>query len=267
MGVMTIRLVASDLDGTLFGTDHVPAVRTVDAVNALIDVGVVVAAVTGRSWFGGAERATSTGARLDWFVGSNGGHRLNLHTDELEERLVFETSQVSELITTLDGNLDDIGFGTEHHEGFWFSERFMEQFPVSVDGGPRKVTVVERTDHDIGKMFVSHAEIHTTDLVEAVRPFVPDTMHVTTSGINFVEITPAGADKGSALARLCAKLDIDRTEVIAFGDNHNDLTMLEWAGRGVAMGNAEPEVKSIANETTLTNSEFGVAVVLEELLA
>ena len=82
---MTIRLVASDLDGTLFDTDHRPAQRTVDAVNALVDAGIVVAAVTGRSWFGGVERATSTGARLDWFIGSNGGHRLNLGSDELDE--------------------------------------------------------------------------------------------------------------------------------------------------------------------------------------
>lgn len=262
-----IRLVASDLDGTLFGSGHVPEPRTVAAVNALVDAGVIVAAVTGRSWFGGAERATSTGARLDWFVGSNGGHRLNLHTNELEERLVFDTAEVAGLIASLDDKLDDVGFGTEHHEGFWFSDRFLEQFPTAVDGGPRVVTAVERTDHDIGKMFVSHAEIHTTDLVDAVRPHVPESMHVTTSGINFVEITPAGADKGSALHRLCDQLGIDRTEVIAFGDNHNDLTMLEWAGRGVAMGQADDIVQAAADEVTLTNTDHGVAVILEELLA
>ena len=263
---MTIRLVASDLDGTLFGPDHVPEARTVAAINALADQGVICAAVTGRSWFGGVERATSTGARLDWFIGSNGGHRMNLASSELEERLVFDEAQVGDLISTLDSNLDDVGFGTEHHGGFWFSERFLEQFPRSVDGGPRRVTVVDRTDHDIGKMFVSHAEIHTTELVEAVKPHVPANMHVTTSGISFVEVTPHGADKGSALERLCTKLGIDRSEVVAFGDNHNDLTMLEWAGRGVAMGNAEDAVKDIADEVTATNKEFGVAQVLEGLI-
>ncbi len=262
---MTIRLVASDLDGTLFGPDHVPETRTVAAVNALADQGVIVAAVTGRSWFRGAERATSTGARLDWFIGSNGGHRLNLASAELEERLVFDTSEVSDLISTLDRNLSDVGFGTEHDEGFWFSDQFLEQFPRSVDGGPRQVSVVDRTDHDIGKLFVSHPEIHTTELIEAVRPHAPASMHVTTSGINFVEVTPHGADKGAALERLCTKLDIDRSEVIAFGDNHNDLTMLEWAGRGVAMGNAEDAVKDIADEVTLANHDFGVALILEQL--
>ena len=124
-----------------------------------------------------------------------------------------------------------------------------------------------RNADDVGKWFVSHPDVHTTDLIELVRPHVPPSMYVTTSGISFVEITPQGADKGAALARLCRILEIDRSEVIAFGDNHNDLTMLEWAGRGVAMGNAEPEVKQVADEVTATNGEFGVALVLEELLA
>ena len=55
-------------------------------------------------------------------------------------------------------------------------------------------------------------------------------------------------------------------EVVAFGDNHNDLTMLEWAGRGVAMANALDRVKETADEVTSTNVEFGVARVLEELV-
>ena len=90
--------------------------------------------------------------------------------------------------------------------------------------------------------------------------------HATSSGINFAEVTPHGADKGTALARLCAQLDIVAEEVVAFGDNLNDLTMLEWAGRGVAMGNALDEVKAVADETTSTNVEFGVARILEELV-
>lgn len=264
---VTIRLVASDLDGTLFSPAHVPEARTVAAVNALVDAGVVVAAVTGRSWFGGAQLATSTGARLDWFIGSNGGHRLNLHTEVLEERLVFDTGDLVDTVDALEDRLDDLGFGYEHHEGFWFSERFLEQFPTTVDGGPRRNTMHEQRERgDVGKLFVSHPEMHTTDLVELVRPHLPESMYVTTSGISFVEITPIGADKGAALARLCRILDIDRDEVVAFGDNHNDLTMLEWAGRGIAMGNAEPEVKEVADEVTATNEDFGVALILEELL-
>ena len=69
-------------------------------------------------------------------------------------------------------------------------------------------------------------------------------------------------EQGSLGAGLCVE---DGVEVVAFGDNLNDLTMLEWAGRGIAMANAPDEVKDVADEITSTNTEFGVARVLEEL--
>lgn len=263
---MSIRLVGSDLDGTLFTPDHEPGLRTVAAVNALVDAGIIVAAVTGRSWHTGLDKATSTGARLDWFIGSNGGHRINIASGEMEERLVFDPTEIVSVIEQMDQAQDGLGFGYEHYEGMWFDETFIEHFPRSLGGGQRVNTVTHRPPDDIGKVFISHQERRTTELVEALMPLVPESMFLTTSGITFAELTPQGADKGSALARLCHKLNIDRTEVIAFGDNHNDLTMLEWAGRGVAMGNAHPDVKAVADEVTATNVDDGVAQVLETLL-
>ena len=263
---MSIRLVASDLDGTLFTPDHSPGPRTVKAVNALVDAGIIVAAVTGRSWHTGAELATSTGARLDWFIGSNGGHRIDLSTGEMQERLVFNGDELVSVVERMSDTQNGLGFGYEHHEGMWFDEEFITHFPRSLGGGRRVNTVTERPPDDIGKLFISHQERRTTELVETLLPAVPESMFLTTSGITFAELTPQGADKGSALSRLCAQLGIDRTEVIAFGDNHNDVTMLEWAGRGVAMGNAHTDVKAIADEVTATNADDGVAQVLETLL-
>lgn len=261
-----IKLVASDLDGTLFGPDHVPEARTVAAVNALADRGIVIAAVTGRSKFGGVERATRTGAKLDYFVGSNGGHRVNVASGTLEERLVFDQAVVRELRAELPAALGEIGFGFEHDDGFSWSDVFVAHHPEAFDGGPRIASSVTKSTTEIGKIMVSHPEIGTTDLVALVEPHLPDGVHVTTSGVQFVEVTPAGADKGSALARLAGKLGFDRTEIIAFGDNHNDLSMLEWAGRGIAMGNATAAVIERADEVTASNVDFGVAAVLEQLL-
>ena len=93
---MPVRLIATDLDGTLFGSDHLPAPRTVAAVNAVRDAGIDVVVVTGRSHFSGAPLAVSTGARLRWFIGSNGGHRLDYASGDLEERLVFGPEIVGE---------------------------------------------------------------------------------------------------------------------------------------------------------------------------
>jgi hypothetical protein len=74
-------------------------------------------------------------------------------------------------------------------------------------------------------------------------------------------VTAAGVNKATALA----ELGVPPEEVVAFGDYPNDIPMLQWAGLGVAMGNAHPEVIAIADEVTATNDEDGVAVVLERL--
>ena len=90
---------------------------------------------------------------------------------------------------------------------------------------------------------------------------------MTTSGVAFVELTPPGADKGTAVARLADQLGIASSDVLAFGDNQNDLTLFDWAGRSVAMGNALDMVKDVADEITETNVDCGVALVIEELLS
>ena len=76
-----------------------------------------------------------------------------------------------------------------------------------------------------------------------------------------------GCEKPNALQVLCDDLGIGPAETMAFGDGPNDRSMLEWAGCGVAMGNAVPEVKAAADVVTATNEEDGVALELERLLA
>ena len=264
---MRIRLVATDLDGTFFGPDHRPEQRTVSALNAVHAAGVICVAVTGRSHMDGARLATSTGAEFDWFIGSNGGHRLNLRTDEMEERLLFADGLVERLRDDLLRALPDLAFGYESDDRLLWESAFLDLYPTRLGGAPRGLHPTTTTVPDpVGKLFVAHPDFHERDLIEVLEPLVPDDVHLTSSGIDFAEITPASADKGSALARLCTLLDIVADEVIAFGDNLNDLTMLDWAGRGIAMADAPEAVKDIADEVTSTTAEFGVARVLEELV-
>jgi hypothetical protein len=85
-------------------------------------------------------------------------------------------------------------------------------------------------------------------------------------GADAVEIGPADADKCTGLRWLCEHLGVEAANVIAIGDEWNDLTMLEWAGRGVAMGNAADRVKAVADEVIGTHTDDGVATYLESLL-
>ena len=82
----------------------------------------------------------------------------------------------------------------------------------------------------------------------------------------FLEFTEEGVTKGTSLHLLIQQLGITRDEVIAIGDSYNDLAMIEFAGLGVAMGNAPEDIKEKANHVTDTNMNDGVAKVVEELI-
>lgn len=90
-------------------------------------------------------------------------------------------------------------------------------------------------------------------------------MHILHSTPYFIELLPEGIDKGVALEQLLDCYGMQRSQLIAFGDSHNDIDMLRIAGMGVAMGNAEQEVKQAADHITLSNEEDGVAVFLERI--
>jgi hydroxymethylpyrimidine pyrophosphatase-like HAD family hydrolase len=109
---------------------------------------------------------------------------------------------------------------------------------------------------------------HTAhQLLELLPPILGPELAVTHMGADCVEIGPAGIDKAAGLAWLCAHLGVDRADVVAFGDEHNDHAMLRWAGHGVAMANANEQTRALADEIAPANVDDGVAVVIERLLA
>ena len=82
----------------------------------------------------------------------------------------------------------------------------------------------------------------------------------------FLELVPLGIDKAQSLTVLLEKLDMKREEMVAVGDGFNDLSMIQFAGLGVAMANAQDVVKEAADYVTLSNEEDGVAAVVEKFL-
>lgn len=97
-------------------------------------------------------------------------------------------------------------------------------------------------------------------------PFVGELNAMFTADFYF-EFTDRGVDKGTALARLLPKIGLMSSDVIAFGDDENDLAMLRYAGVGVAMANAKQSVREAADKVTATNNRDGIAVSLQQYLA
>lgn len=99
-----------------------------------------------------------------------------------------------------------------------------------------------------------------------IAALLPAGLSVVQTAAFYLEVIPASVNKGVGLTEACRALGIDPAEAVAFGDSENDIPMLRAAGMGVAMGNADDEVKAAADRVTLSNNDNGIAAALEELL-
>ena len=161
--------------------------------------------------------------------------------------------------------LPDIAFAVEHGNGIAYEPEF-PIFPE--DPVPRMGPVHAFCDDDLVKLLLHHPEHEAEILTALVLEAVGDRAQVNHSGgPRIIEIAAAGVSKATGLARLCAELQIDGSEVIAFGDMPNDLPMLAFAGRAVAVANAHPDVLAAVHEVTASNDEDGVARRIEALLS
>ncbi len=115
------------------------------------------------------------------------------------------------------------------------------------------------------KLLLRSDVLESKALFDLIRPAIPESLaHVTFSMPGgLLEIAAPGVTKALGVANLASMLNVAQEDVITFGDMPNDIEMLQWAGRGVAMGNARPEIKAVADHVTATNDEAGVAEVLE----
>src|SRR6266487_2344055 len=215
-----IRVVASDLDGTLLRSDLTVSERTRAALHEARRAGVTFVAVTGR-----APRS----------------------------------------VRGLREAAPGVAFAWEDADGF-SSEPAWGRDPMTPErtgsGDPLELIHVP-----LLKVLARHPDLDFDELADRARRVAGDEAVVTWSTRQVVEVSAAGVTKAFALVRVCDRLGVVPAEVIAIGDMPNDLTMFAWAGRGVAVANAGPEVLAAADEVTASNEDDGVALVLERLLA
>jgi len=262
-----VRLVASDLDGTLLGPDRELSPRTVAALRAAHRQGIVVVAATGRSHVDALGRLTADGT-VRWLVCSNGAVLYDRDTHQVVDRHDMAAETVPAVVDALRAGFPDVRFAWETSSGFGCEEGFLVIAP-SRDGGRGEVTDRFGPPYPGGltKLMVAHPDLRRDALLAVLRPLLVDGLVASASSVPFVDIAPPGIDKAFGVARLCERLGIDRSEVAALGDHINDVALLRWAGRSVAMGDAHPEVLAAAAEVTATCEVDGAAVWLEALLA
>lgn len=268
------RLIATDLDGTLLASDHVTiSPRNRAALALAADAGVRVVALSGRQPYSIA--AIVAGTPLEGLaVGSNGSVGMDLATGQVFFEELIGVDEATAFARALLGRFPGVRVTSVRDAGnsYLAQHGYVEDMGVGIS--PEGWPVVHRfTDLDevLGapsvKLVFKDPAVASPTLLEAVRDLGLNGCHATVSGAPFLEVARAGVTKGSALARLCQDLGIAPSDVVAFGDNNNDVEMLAFAGRGVAMANGTPEAKAAADEVTGTADEDGFAQVVERLLA
>lgn len=268
---MPIRLIATDLDGTLLRPDRSVSPRTRRALDAARAAGMVVVPVTARQPHGVGRIAQAAGFS-EWALCSNGAYGVHLTTGEVLFEAQVTAAAQRALAEALSTRVPGVLFVSVRRGG----EVFVAQ------NGYASIAHFEDHKREPGEMggsalddvlaepslkfIVRHPALTPRELLAELRALNLGGHAVTHSGAPFLEVLAEGVSKAWGLARLCAKLGIAQGEVLAFGDAPNDAELLAWAGRGVAVANAEPEALAAADEVTLGNAEDGVAATIERLL-
>jgi hypothetical protein len=262
---MSVRAVACDLDGTLLRSDGTLDERSRRALAATERAGIVLIICTARPsrWLRSLGEAMG---HRGVAICANGAVVWDLHAEQLIEARPLAPPAAREVVARLRLELPGATWAVEHADRFGHEPAYVPRWPVPED------TLIAAVDallaEPVVKLMVRDEQFSADDLLALARAHVGHLAELTHSSTadSLIEISAAGVSKASTLAALCAQLGIDRAEVVAFGDMPNDLPMLEWAGHGVAVANAHPDVLAVADEVTTGNDRAGVARVLERLL-
>jgi Cof subfamily protein (haloacid dehalogenase superfamily) len=260
-----VRLVASDLDGTLLRPDETVSDRTRDALAAAKAAGITVVLVSGRpprSLGPIAERIGVGGIAIC----ANGAVVWDLDSGTMVDHTPLAADLATRLVHALREAIPGALFAVELEDAFGREAGWSEGRALT-SSDALEADALELICGPVTKLLVRHPAMEFAEVAERARAAVGDDAVVTWAGLRLVEISAAGVTKAFALERLCRRLGVDAAEVVAVGDMPNDLAMLDWAGTGVAVANAQQSVLDIADEVIPSNVDDGVAVLLERIVA
>ena len=261
--MITARVVATDLDGTIVRSDGTISARTRRALVGAAEAGAMVVIVTGRPprWLDGIADATGHHGLA---ICANGALVWDLHEERLVSSYPLDVDAARRIVDVLRDAIPDLGFAVESIHGEFAHEPSYRPRWSTDDRTP--ISGIDSLLVDpVAKLLVRHEGMSADELLDSARRFVDVTEATLThsSREGLLEISASGVTKATTLTALCEEHGFGAEDVLAFGDMPNDLPMLAWAGRGVAVANAHPTVLAAVSEVTASNDEDGVAMVLE----
>ena len=275
-----IKLVALDLDGTLFDNSSRISERNLTAIRSITDKGIHVVISTGRP-FEGIPFDQIKGTGINYAITANGSGIYEIFTG----KCLYENAMDEELVTpilnfllTRDIHMDAFIGG----KGYTPIQCVETAQKLTVPSSIKNYIITTRTRLDNILQFIHENQLKVQKMTlnfypaadgtlidrETVRKFLVSNPSITTvcGGYNNLEFTRADANKGVGLRKLAEILGVNPDATMAIGDTENDLAIIEAAGIGVAMGNATDAVKARADYVTTTNTKDGVAAAIEHFI-
>lgn len=275
-----IKLVALDLDGTLFDNSSHISERNLTAIRSITDKGIHVVISTGRP-FEGIPFDQIKGTGINYAITANGSGIYEISTG----KCLYENAMDEELVTpilnfllTRDIHMDAFIGG----KGYTPVQCVETAQKLTVPSSIKNYIITTRTRLDNILRFIHENQLKVQKMTlnfypaadgtlidrETVRKFLVSNPSITTvcGGYNNLEFTRADTNKGVGLRKLAEILGVNPDATMAIGDTENDLAIIEAAGIGVAMGNATDAVKARADYVTTTNTKDGVAAAIEHFI-
>ncbi len=246
-------MVALDVDGTLVDRDGVLSEAMADAIGRVVAAGVPVVLATGRSWHSTVDLVDQLRLPAGPTVCSNGAVIVSYPPQEIVQAITFDPREVIERVEEFaPGTLiavEEIGRGY----------RLNDHFPE----GDLTGELVVQSAEELSALPVTRVILR--DPRRSVEDFITLATHLGLQGVTYfvgwsawLDIAPDGVNKATALAQIAADLGVKAEDVLAAGDGRNDIEMLQWAGRGVALPEAPPEVRAVADAVSVPFAEGGL---------
>ena len=261
------KLIATDLDGTIVAHYGDITQRTIDTFKKAHAMGVEIFFVTGRPprWMPEIKEAFGIGNAIC----GNGAMLYDLHNDAVIEEWLIPVDAQLETVTRLRKAIPQISFAVESHNYFHREKAYIPRWDVGLDNvGVEKIEEVITSPALKLLARCSQQELSSDEMLAIAKVELEGIATVTHSNPSdsLLEISALGVSKGLTLAKMAARLGIDASECVSFGDNPNDFSMLEWCGRSFAMADGHPEGPLHAKGVAGPCEEDGVAIIIEQLL-
>ncbi|HZJ82762.1 MAG TPA: Cof-type HAD-IIB family hydrolase [Clostridia bacterium] len=263
---MNYKMIAIDLDDSLLGTDLMISPKNKDALFKAIEQGVIVTIATGRMYISALVYAKQLGLDVPLITYQGG-----LIKSALSEHILYNKTvpidisrKIIEISKSRDAHLqiyieDDYYFekrneySDAYHKNVGVAGKEVGSLDTFLTLAPNKLIIIQEPQRII-------------ELRDEFEKIFGEEIEINISKPQYLEFTHKEATKGKALEHLAGLKGIDRDHIMAIGDSYNDISMIKYAGLGVAMENAPDEVKKWADYITGTNDDDGVAKVINKFV-